>query len=158
MSTPTSPPASPEAGSDRSALVRAVAEQHRDQRGPLLPVLHEVMAEFGHVDAADVPVIADVLNLSAAEVHGVVSFYHDFRRTPPPPHHVAVCRAEACQARGAEETWAAAGERWGEAPEVGVSEVFCLGNCALGPSAMLDGALHGRVTPERLAQLTEGWS
>lgn len=159
MSTPTSPLASPEAGSDRSALVRAVAEHHRDQRGPLLPVLHELMAEFGHVDAADVPVIADVLNLSTAEVHGVVSFYHDFRTTAPPAHVLSLCRAEACQAVGAEALFADARDRAasGELGDAEVQQVFCLGNCALGPSGMVDGRLHGRLDPARLAELTAGW-
>ncbi len=159
MSTPTSTPASPEAGPDRSALVRAVAEHHRDQRGPLLPVLHEVLAEFGYVDAADVPVIADVLNLSAAEVHGVVSFYHDVRTTPPPTHVVALCRAEACQAVGAESLYAAAQERAasGEMGDTEVQQVFCLGNCALGPSGTVDGRLLGRLDAARLTELTAGW-
>ncbi len=159
MSTPTSPPASPHAGSDRSALVRAVAEHHRDQRGPLLPVLHEVMAEFGYVDVADVPVIADVLNLSAAEVHGVVSFYHDFRTTPPPTHVLVLCRAEACQAVGAEDLYADAQSlaASGELGDTEVQQVFCLGNCALGPSGTVDGRLLGRLDADRVAALTEGW-
>jgi formate dehydrogenase subunit gamma len=159
MSPPTSPPASPEAGSDRSALVRAVAEHHRDQRGPLLPVLHEVMAEFGYVDPADVPVIADVLNLSSAEVYGVVSFYHDFRTSPPPTHVLALCRAEACQAVGAEDLYAETRGRAaaGALGDAEVQQVFCLGNCALGPSGMVDGRLHGRLDAERLDALTQGW-
>jgi formate dehydrogenase subunit gamma len=155
MSTPTSSPAT----SERAALVRAVAEQQRDLRGPLLPVLHELMAEFGYVDPADVPVIADVLNLSAAEVHGVVSFYHDFRTTPPATHQLALCRAEACQAVGAEalydETRSRAAD--GELGDAEVQHVFCLGNCALGPSGTVDGVLHGRLSRERLDDLTEGW-
>ena len=146
---------------DRSALVRAVAEQHRSLRGPLLPVLHEVMAEFGHIDPTDVPVIADVLNLSAAEVHGVVSFYTDFRTTPPPRHFLTLCRAEACQAVGAQglcddlRARAAAGAL-GDSVEV--HEVFCLGNCALGPSGTVDGTLHGRLDTARVAELTAGWT
>ncbi|NHA69009.1 formate dehydrogenase [Phycicoccus sp. CMS6Z-2] len=126
-------------------------------RGPLLPVLHAVVAEHGYVHDDDVPVIADVLNLSRADVVGVVGFYHDFRRTPPTTHRVSLCRAEACQARGAETTYAAATDRWAASTEVEVGEVFCLGNCALGPSGTLDGALHARLTPERLDALTEGW-
>ncbi len=159
MSTPLPSPASREAGSERSALVRAVAEQHRGERGPLLPVLHEVMADHGYIDGADVPVIADVLNLSVAEVHGVVSFYHDFRTSPPPTHMVALCRGEACQAVGAEQLYAAAHDRAasGELGDVEVQQVFCLGNCALGPSGTLDGRLHGRLDTDRVADLTSGW-
>lgn len=145
----------------RSALVRAVAEQHRSLRGPLLPVLHEVMAEFGHIAADDVPVIADVLNLSAAEVHGVVSFYTDFRTATPAAHTLTLCRAEACQAVGAQELYddvrarAAAGSL---GADVEVHEVFCLGNCALGPSGTVDGRLHGRLDAERVAELTREWT
>ena len=87
---------------DRAVLVRAIAAQHVGDRGPLLPVLHAVQEEFGYVAREDVEVIADVLNLSVAEVHGVVTFYHDFRTEPPAAHTVALCRAEACQAVGAE--------------------------------------------------------
>ena len=87
---------------DRAALVRAIASQHLGDRGPLMPILHEVMEELGHVAREDVETIADVLNLSVAEVHGVVSFYHDFRTEPAAAHTVALCRGEACQSVGAE--------------------------------------------------------
>lgn len=150
-------PAPAPADAERAASVRAITEQLAGVRGPLLPVLHEVVATHGYVHDDDVPVVADVLNLSRADVLGVLSFYHDFRRTPPAAHRVSLCRAEACQARGAEATVAAASDRFGGSTAVEVGEVFCLGNCALGPSGTLDGALHGRLTPERLDALTEGW-
>ena len=141
---------------DRIALVRAIATQHLADRGPLMPVLHDVVAELGHVAREDVEAIADVLNLSVAEVHGVVSFYHDFRTTPPPAHTVALCRGEACQSVGAQALY---DETHGRAESLGaeVREVFCLGNCALGPSGTVDGRLHGRLSRERLDMLTEGW-
>lgn len=143
---------------DRVALVRAIATQHLGERGPLMPVLHDVMTELGHVSREDVETVADVLNLSVAEVHGVVSFYHDFRTTPPAAHRIALCRGEACQSVGAEALYSATRDRsstLGDSVEVG--EVFCLGNCALGPSGTLDGRLHGRLSAERLDTLTEEW-
>lgn len=148
------------ADTTRSTLIRAIAVGQRGQRGALLPILHEVMDECGFIDAADVPVIADVLNLSAAEVHGVVSFYHDFRTTPPSQHTISLCRAEACQAVGAQslydETAAlAAGSAWQES--VDVREVFCLGNCALGPAGMIDGRLYGSLSSARLDEITAPW-
>jgi formate dehydrogenase subunit gamma len=143
---------------DRVTMVRAIASQHLHERGPLMPVLHAVMDELGHIAREDVETIADVLNLSVAEVHGVVSFYHDFRTTPPAERAIALCRGEACQSVGAEalfeETRARANSL---APDVEVTEVFCLGNCALGPSGTLDGRLHGRLSAEQLDALTEGW-
>ena len=96
----------------RAASVRAIAEQLSTLRGPLLPVLHEVVATHGYVTDDDVLVVAEVLNLSRADVHGVVTFYSDLRRTPPAAHRVALCRGEACQARGAEGLHAAATDRW----------------------------------------------
>ena len=140
--------------------MRAIATARLDDRGPLLPILHDVMAEFGHIDREDVVAIADVLNLSVADVHGVVSFYKDFRTTPPPAHVVALCRGEACQAVGAEALYsaakaaAAAGEY---GPDTEVEQVFCFGNCALGPSGTVDARLVGRLDTDRLASLTEGW-
>ncbi len=143
---------------DRVTLVRAIASQHLAERGPLMPVLHAVMEELGHVAREDVETIADVLNLSVAEVHGVVSFYHDFRTEPPATHTLALCRGEACQSVGAEALYAGTQTRAGTlGAGVEVTEVFCLGNCALGPSGTVDGRLHGRLSAERLDSLTEGW-
>ena len=143
---------------DRAALVSAIASAHLADRGPLMPVLHEVVEQFGSVAHEDVETIATVLNLSVAEVHGVVSFYHDFRTEPPAAHTIALCRGEACQAVGAESLYDATRARVGRlGDDVEVAEVFCLGNCALGPSGTLDGRLHGRLSADRLDTLTEGW-
>jgi len=143
---------------DRAALVRAIAVQHLDERGALMPVLHDVNEELGHIERQDVEAIADVLNLSIADVHGVISFYKDFRTAPAAAHTVALCRAEACQAVGAEALYADTVQRAGElGDDVEVDEIFCFGNCALGPSGMLDGRLHGRLSADRLTTLTEGW-
>lgn len=141
---------------DRQELVRTVAEQRRADRGALMPVLHEVHEELGHVTREDMVTIADVLNLSVAEVHGVVSFYHDFRTEPPAAHRVALCRAEACQAVGAQDLWDRVAVA-GLGDDVEVAQVFCLGNCALGPSGTVDGRLHGRLDEARLRELTAGW-
>jgi formate dehydrogenase subunit gamma len=105
----------------------------------------------------DVPVVAEVLNLSRADVHGVITFYSDLRRTPPPAHRVALCRGEACQARGGEAVHGAATERWAGTPAVEVDEVFCLGLCAVGPSGTVDGTVHAALSPERLDALTREW-
>jgi formate dehydrogenase subunit gamma len=143
---------------DRAALVSAIASAHLSDRGPLMPVLHEVVEQFGSVAREDVETIAAVLNLSVAEVHGVVSFYHDFRTEPSAAHTIALCRGEACQAVGAESLYDATRARAGRlGDDVEVAEVFCLGNCALGPSGTLDGRLHGRLSADRLDALTEGW-
>ena len=120
--------------------------------GPLLPILHEIQAEFGYVPEAALPLIAKRLNLSRAEVHGVVSFYHDFRSAPAGRHVVKLCRAEACQAMGADRVAAYAksqlGVDWhGTTADGGVTlePVFCLGLCACGPAALIDDRLLGRV-------------
>ena len=143
---------------DRTALVSAIASSHLADRGPLMPVLHEVVEQFGSVAREDVETIATVLNLSVAEVHGVLSFYHDFRTEPPAAHTIALCRGEACQAVGAESLYDATRARAGAlGDEVEVAAVFCLGNCALGPSGTLDGRLHGRLSADLLDALTEEW-
>ena len=130
------------------------------ERGALLPVLHAVRMEFGWIDARAVPVIADELNLSRAEVHGVVTFYRDFRPEAPARHAVRICRAEACQATGADRLVVRAGSHLGIAlgattadGSVSLDDVFCLGNCALGPSVTVDGRLHGRVDEGPLVAL-----
>ena len=148
------------AATTRESLVRTIAEGQRSQRGALLPILHEVMDECGFIAEDDVPIVADVLNLSVAEVHGVISFYHDFLTVPPAQHTIALCRAEACQAVGGQELFgqthakATAGEL---GTSVKVHEVFCLGNCALGPAGTVDGKLYGRLDSTRLEAITALW-
>jgi len=141
-------------------LVREIADGMKGLDGALLPILHALQERMGYIDARALPIVAEVLNLSRAEVQGVVSFYHDFRATPPGRHTVRLCRAEACQAVGgdrlASEAERALGVRLGATSADGavtLEPVYCLGNCALGPSALVDGELHGRLTAERLAGL-----
>ncbi|MCO1581178.1 formate dehydrogenase subunit gamma [Crossiella sp. SN42] len=137
--------------------VRSVVDRHRGDRGALLPILHSLQAEFGYIDQAMVPVLAAELNLSRAEVHGVVTFYHDFRAEPAGQTVVKLCRAEACQSVGAEDLVAHAENRLGSklgstTPDgrVTLEQVFCLGNCALGPAGQVNGRLYGRLDPARL--------
>jgi formate dehydrogenase subunit gamma len=131
--------------------VRSAVAAHRGDRGALLPILHDIQAEFGYVDKAAVPIIADELNLSRADVYGVLSFYHDFREQPVHGPVVRVCRAEACQANGAEALF----EHAQQASGVTVEQVFCFGNCALGPAVEVDGRLHGRVDAARFDALVD---
>lgn len=145
----------------RPAVDRAL-ELHGHQPGPLLLVLQAIQQATGFIPGDAVPVVAERLNLSRAEVHGVVSFYHDFRSTPPGRHRVAICRAESCQAVGADRLLEVAKQRLGVEPHgtsadgvVSVDPVYCLGNCALSPALMIDGHLHGRVTPERFELMLE---
>jgi formate dehydrogenase subunit gamma len=136
---------------------RALARIQELERlpGALLPILHALQHEFGYVDKAAIPLIADALNLSHAEVHGVISFYHDFRYEPAGTHVLKMCRAEACQSMGCERTIQHVekklGVRLGETTEdkrFTLEPVYCLGNCALSPAVMLDGKLYGRVSSE----------
>ncbi|HZD91994.1 MAG TPA: formate dehydrogenase subunit gamma [Pseudolabrys sp.] len=145
---------------------RALIETHLGREGPLLPILHEVQAAFGYIPDAAVPLVAEALNLSRAEVHGVVNFYHDFRREPAGRHVLKLCRAEACQAAGGDALAARAEARLGTEMggtsadgRVTVEPVYCLGLCACAPSGMLDGQLVGRLDEARLdALLTEAQS
>ncbi len=142
----------------RDERVREIVTRYAAHRGPLLPALHAVQEDLGWIDLDDAAVIADVLNLSRADVHGVVTFYADFRDAAAPRHTVSVCRGEACQAVGGQELYERSASRFATVDDVTVTEVFCLGNCALGPSAQLDGRLHGRLSDERVSALTQGWS
>jgi len=131
------------------ALVREIAESMKGLDGPLIPILHALSDRFGYIDDTAIPVVAHVLNLSRAEVHGVVSFYHDFRHKPAKRHVLKICRAEACQSMGAETLFAEVAAALGDSAQVTLEPVYCLGNCALSPSAMIDGKLHGRMTKEK---------
>ncbi len=142
------------------AQAEAIIAAGQDVPGALLPLLHDLQATFGCIPEAAVPLLADALNLSRAEVHGVVSFYHDFRRTPPGRHVLKMCRAEACQAVGgaalAARTLARLGIDWHGTTADGavtVEPVFCLGLCACGPAALLDEAPLGRLDAARLDAL-----
>jgi len=141
---------------------QAIADLQREE-GALLPILHEVQDRLGYVPKDSVPVIAKALSLSRAEVHGVVTFYHHFRQQPAGRRVVQVCRAEACQAVGADALVEHAKQSLGvdfhgttEDGAVTLEAVFCLGNCACGPSIMVGDDLHGRVTPERFDALMKG--
>lgn len=129
---------------------------HRDREGPLLPILHAVQAEWGWLPEAALPPIAAALNISRAELHGVVTFYHDFRRSPPPRHVVKLCRAEACQATGGRDLAGAVTAALSGRADVVVEDVYCLGLCACGPAAMIDGRLLGRATAKGVADALEG--
>ncbi len=146
----------------RDTVSQIVAEMAA-MPGALLPILHEIQHHLGYVPDESVGVIAQGLNLSRAEVHGVISFYHHFRSVPPGQHVVQVCRAEACQAVGARELEAHVQQRL--AVEIGATTsegkvtlepVYCLGNCACGPSVQVGDKVHGRVTPERFDALMAG--
>jgi formate dehydrogenase subunit gamma len=122
--------------------------------GALLPILHALQEEFGYIDDSATPVIANALNLSHAEVHGVISFYHDFRHAAPGKHVLKICRAESCQSMGCDALIQHVEKRLGvklggTTPDrsLTVEQVFCLGNCALSPAVMLDGEPYGRVSP-----------
>jgi formate dehydrogenase subunit gamma len=128
-----------------------ILARHADRDGPLLPILHDVQHAFGFVSEEAIRAIALHLNLSRAEVSGVVSFYHDFRRTPDPRPAIKLCRAESCQARGSEALAVQAERR--AAARVRVETVYCLGLCSVGPNAMIGDRVHARLDDAKLAAL-----
>lgn len=145
-----------------AAQVSEVIAPFLGLEGPLLPILHAVQAEWGHVPASAHPVICDALNISRAELHGVVSFYHDFREAPAGRHVVKICRAEACQAMGgadlAEATLARLGVEWHGTTANGavtIEPVYCLGLCACAPAAMVDGRVVGRLDAAGMARICD---
>lgn len=144
------------------ARAREIATRFVARKGGLMPALQAIQSTFGHVPSSAISVIADVFNLSRAEVHGVVNFYHDFRASVPGRHVLKLCRAEACQAVGGVATAEAAKRHlkldWGETGADGrwtLEQVFCLGLCASGPSAMVDGKPVGRVDETRVTTLID---
>lgn len=152
-------PPSSLSSTQRSAVLEICARL-KDAAGALMPILHAIQDTLGHVPKESVPLIAQALNLSIAEVHGVLTFYHYFRQSPPGRHVVHLCRAEACQAVGAVELEAHAKRALGidfhettADGAVTLEPVYCLGNCALGPSVMVDEQLKGRVSARRFDEL-----
>ena len=167
LAPPSSPlSARPAPQIEAANAVRDVLRRRAGEAGALLPILHEVQDTLGYVPAEQVPTIAEALNLSRAEVHGVVTYYHHFRSAPAALHTVQICRAEACQSMGADALMAHAELRLGCSTH-GASRdnaftlepVYCLGLCASSPALMLDGELHARMTPRAfdalIAEVTE---
>jgi formate dehydrogenase subunit gamma len=137
-----------------------IVKDHKGLEGPLMPILHAHQHAFGLVPEEAIPVIARELNLSRAEVHGVVTFYHDFRHELPGKHILKLCRAEACQSMGCERLVERAESRLGVScgnttadGRVTFEAVYCLGLCATAPSAMIDGRVVGRLDARRLDEL-----
>jgi formate dehydrogenase subunit gamma len=129
--------------------VSDIVTRHAGREGPLLPILHDVQAAWGHIGEEAIRKVADALNLTRAEVHGVVSFYHDFRTEPERRTIVQLCRAEACQARGAEALFA----KVADDGQVRIEPVYCLGLCSVGPAAMIGNTLHARLDETALRAL-----
>jgi formate dehydrogenase subunit gamma len=145
--------------------ILAIVERHRHRDGPLIEILHEVQGAFGCVPPGSVPVLARALNLSRAEVHGVVTFYHHFRSKAPGRHVLQICRAESCQAAGGRALERHATQKLGIGfgqttldGRLSLESVYCLGLCACSPAAMLDQEVFGRVTPERLDAILDAGS
>jgi formate dehydrogenase subunit gamma len=144
------------------ALARELIDRKRSMPGAALPILHDLQHRFGYIDDAAVALMADALNISRAEAVGVVSFYHDFRRAPVNARVLKLCRAESCQATGCEDLVAYLEARHGviaddsEASGLRVETVYCLGNCALSPAALLDGEPVGRLDRRKVDAIVAG--
>ncbi|MCC2096138.1 MAG: NAD(P)H-dependent oxidoreductase subunit E [Hyphomicrobiales bacterium] len=148
---------------DEIAAAREFLGEDASGAAPLLPLLHALQGAFGNVDPDLVPEIAGALNISTAEVRGTISFYHDFRSAPAGHRTLRLCRAEACQARGGELVAAYLADKHGLKPggttpdgSLTLESVYCLGNCALGPAALVDDELVGRVDEARVDALVSG--
>lgn len=142
--------------------IQAVIDKELHLEGPLLPILHGLQATFGHVPDNAIPLVGAALNITKAEVHGVMTFYHDFRKVPAGRHVVRICRAEACQSMGgkalADETLAALGLEWHGTTANGavtIEPVYCLGLCACAPAAMVDDKVVGRVDKSRMDKILQ---
>jgi formate dehydrogenase subunit gamma len=147
---------------DYAATIREISLANAGRPGALLPILHAIQAELGYIPPSAVPIVAEILNLSRAEVHGVISFYHLFRTEPPGARTLYLCRAEACQSMGARALEAHAKGKLGvdfhqttADGRVSLEPIYCLGNCACSPAVMIDRRVYGRVSPERLDELLE---
>jgi formate dehydrogenase subunit gamma len=145
-------------------LARTLIDRKRMMPGATLPILHDLLEQFGYIDGAAIPLIADALNISRAEALGVVSFYHDFRRSPIDGRVLKLCRAESCQAMGCEDLVSHLALHHGltvdgadESSGIHVESVYCLGNCALSPAALLDGQPIGRLDSDRIDAIVAGF-
>jgi formate dehydrogenase subunit gamma len=152
----------PKASAWNAERAREIIAEHAGLEGPMLPILHALQEEFGCISPAAVQLIAEALNLSRAEVHGVVTFYHDFHSEPHGSHRLQLCRGESCQSMGSEDLAASVLSKLGVGwhgttsdGEVTVEPAYCLGLCAISPSAMLDGEPLGRLDANKVAEALE---
>ena len=150
------------ASTEIATRTASIVEEFRSLEGPLLPILHGVQHAFGHVPQEALPVIADALNISRAEVHGVVTFYHDYRKEPAGRHVLKLCQAEACQSMGSDAIAARVKQLLGidfhqttKDGSVTLEPVYCLGLCACSPAALLDGEPIGRLDDDRIDEIVE---
>ncbi len=148
------------ASTEIASRTAAVIQQIKGLEGPLLPILHGIQEEFGYVPGESLPVIAEALNISRADVHGVVTFYHDYRNHPAGRHVLKICRAEACQSMGGDAMASRIQQLLGigfhettSDGSVTLEAVYCLGLCACAPAAMLDGEVIGRLDNDRLEEI-----
>jgi len=138
-----------------NTTLQDIFAKHREQPGALLPILHDIQHELGYVPDEAVPLVAKELNLSRAEVHGVITYYHHFRQTPPGKHVVHVCCAEACQANGSQALAEHAAARL-QHGDIAMEPVYCLGLCSIGPAIQIDETkLHARVTNKKFDALMD---
>lgn len=151
--------------SPADVTVLAICANHGNRPSELLEILHDVQDALGYVPETILPVIANAVNLSRAEVHGVVTFYHDFKREPVGRHTIKICRAEACQSMGTDHLCQHAEkslktEMGGTSPDgkVTIEQVFCLGNCALSPAILIGDKLYGKVDAKRFDEIVAGLS
>jgi formate dehydrogenase subunit gamma len=155
-------PERPSEGNVSAAAIEAIVDEHARRPGALLPLLHALQDRFGYVPEAAVPIVAKGLNLSRAEVHGVITFYHFFRTTKPGKQTLYICRAEACQAMGSRSLEQHVREKlridFHETTPDGrfsLEPVYCLGNCACSPAVMIDETVYGRVSHDRIDELLD---
>lgn len=150
------------ASTEIAARTAAVISELKSLEGPLIPILHGVQEEFGYVPQETLPIIAEALNLSRAEVHGVFTFYHDFRHHPAGRHVLKVCQAEACQSMGSDAIAAQIKQKFGigfhetsKDGAVTLEPIYCLGLCACAPAVMLDGEVIGRLDADKIDEIAE---
>lgn len=150
------------ASTELAARTAAVISELKSLEGPLIPILHGIQEEFGYVPQETLPIVADALNLSRAEVHGVFTFYHDFRHHPAGRHVLKVCQAEACQSMGSDAIASQIKQKLGvgfhetsKDGAVTLEPIYCLGLCACAPAAMLDGQVIGRLDADKIDDIAE---
>lgn len=146
----------------KQQAVLSAIEENKHLEGPLLPILHRIQNDLGHIPSEHVSDIAEALNLSRAEVHGVITFYHSFKTKPHGKHVIEVCRAESCQAKGGRAIEAAVKAKLGvdfeettDDGEITLEPVYCLGNCGCSPAVKIDAQVYGRVTEESVIDLID---